>query len=61
MTITPLIRVERGHAGLEELAALTALLLTRVHPTPTHPTITHRHHHERTPAFPIPHSWRLMT
>ncbi|WP_255955896.1 acyl-CoA carboxylase epsilon subunit [Streptomyces odontomachi] len=37
-TPTP-IRIERGTATPEELAALTVLLLTRTHPTPpTHPT-----------------------
>ncbi|MCM2576715.1 acyl-CoA carboxylase epsilon subunit [Streptomyces meridianus] len=62
-----LVRVERGHAAPEELAALTAVLLARA--------AAGSHHHaaaaarpgrsaarwrrlERTPGFRAPHSWQ---
>ncbi|MCF6526499.1 acyl-CoA carboxylase epsilon subunit [Streptomyces sp. JJ36] len=61
-----LVRVERGHASDEELAALTALLLARTTSTPHtnsgHATGTPRkapwRRLERTRGFPAPHSWQ---
>ncbi|MBD0840024.1 MULTISPECIES: acyl-CoA carboxylase subunit epsilon [unclassified Streptomyces] len=59
----PDIRVEKGHAEPEEVAALTAILLARAATRPTPPA-----HHgraragwrrlEREPGFRAPHSWR---
>ncbi|EST39236.1 hypothetical protein N566_03130 [Streptomycetaceae bacterium MP113-05] len=64
---TRLVRVEKGHASDEELAAVTALLLARA----TAPWQTAAGHSaaatrdkagwrrlERTPGFRAPHSWR---
>ncbi|MFD0308224.1 acyl-CoA carboxylase epsilon subunit [Streptomyces sp. NPDC059517] len=60
----PDIRVEKGHAGPEELAAVTALLLARAASAPAEAP-THRRHPkagwrrlERTPGFRAPHSWQ---
>ncbi|MET7681696.1 acyl-CoA carboxylase epsilon subunit [Streptomyces sp. NPDC005423] len=63
---TPDIRVEKGHAGPEEVAAITALLLARAAAAPARPE--HRAHAkpraagwrrlERTPGFRAPHSWQ---
>ncbi|MEV3858286.1 acyl-CoA carboxylase subunit epsilon [Streptomyces sp. NPDC050095] len=61
---TPDIRVEKGHAEPEEVAAITAILLARASATPEAPA-----HHgrktraawrrlEREPGFRAPHSWR---
>ncbi|MFH8338189.1 acyl-CoA carboxylase subunit epsilon [Streptomyces sp. AM6-12] len=56
------IRVEKGHAEPEEVAAITAVLLARAaaRPEPAH----HRPHPkagwrrlEREPGFRAPHSW----
>ncbi|MEW2572440.1 acyl-CoA carboxylase epsilon subunit [Streptomyces sp. NPDC047070] len=61
---TPDIRVEKGHAGPEELAAVTALLLARAASAPaeapthgTRPKAGWRRL-ERTPGFRAPHSWQ---
>ncbi|GGV82804.1 MULTISPECIES: acyl-CoA carboxylase subunit epsilon [Streptomyces] len=60
---TPDIRVEKGHAEPEEVAAITAVLLARAaaRPAPT----AHRAHAragwrrlERERGFRAPHSWR---
>ncbi|MFI9154793.1 acyl-CoA carboxylase subunit epsilon [Streptomyces sp. NPDC053367] len=60
----PDIRVEKGHAEPEEVAALTAILLARAASQPT-PTPAHRgrakagwRRLEREPGFRAPHSWR---
>ncbi|GHF64556.1 hypothetical protein GCM10010218_52670 [Streptomyces mashuensis] len=60
----PVIRVERGVAGPEELAALTAVLLSRT-AAGADPDDLARHHRatalwrrpERSPRFPGPRSW----
>lgn len=39
---TPDIRVEKGHAEPEEVAAITAILLARAAAQPADPTPTHR-------------------
>ncbi|MBT2487542.1 acyl-CoA carboxylase subunit epsilon [Streptomyces sp. ISL-96] len=58
-----LLRVEKGHAEPEELAAITAILMARAAGRPQAPA-----HHgrstagwrrlERTPGFRAPHSWQ---
>ncbi|MFG3348306.1 acyl-CoA carboxylase subunit epsilon [Streptomyces sp. NPDC048018] len=58
-----LLRVEKGHADPEELAAITAVLLARAAAQPAEPT---RHGRstagwrrlERENGFRAPHSWR---
>ncbi|MFC8589719.1 acyl-CoA carboxylase subunit epsilon [Streptomyces sp. NPDC057217] len=61
-----LLRVEKGHADPEELAAITAVLLARAATRPT-PDTTGTHHGrsaagwrrlEREHGFRAPHSWR---
>ncbi|MFF7446973.1 MULTISPECIES: acyl-CoA carboxylase epsilon subunit [unclassified Streptomyces] len=59
---TPDIRVEKGHAGPEEVAAITAVLLARAAAQPASPG--HRPHPkagwrrlEREGGFRAPHSW----
>ncbi|MFH8797413.1 acyl-CoA carboxylase subunit epsilon [Streptomyces sp. NPDC017941] len=61
---TPDIRVEKGHAEPEEVAALTAILLARAAAQPEAVAV-HRGHDkagwrrlERTPGFRAPHSWQ---
>ncbi|MFF7794318.1 acyl-CoA carboxylase epsilon subunit [Streptomyces sp. NPDC007991] len=61
----PDIRVEKGHAEPEEVAAITAILLARAAARPTDPAPTHRgrvkagwRRLEREPGFRAPHSWR---
>ncbi|MEV0182976.1 acyl-CoA carboxylase subunit epsilon [Streptomyces sp. NPDC050625] len=62
---TPDIRVEKGHAEPEEVAAITAVLLARAAAQPTDSTAqTHRgrakagwRRLEREPGFRAPHSW----
>ncbi|WP_156723524.1 acyl-CoA carboxylase subunit epsilon [Streptomyces apocyni] len=58
-----LLRVEKGHAEPEELAAITAILMARAAAQPHAPA--HRAHPkagwrrlERTPGFRAPHSWQ---
>ncbi|MDX3755971.1 acyl-CoA carboxylase subunit epsilon [Streptomyces mirabilis] len=60
---TPDIRVEKGHAEPEEVAAITAVLLARAAAQPD-TTATHRgrakagwRRLEREPGFRAPHSW----
>ncbi|MEU5318285.1 acyl-CoA carboxylase subunit epsilon [Streptomyces sp. NPDC047461] len=60
---TPDIRVEKGHAGPEEVAAITAILLARAAAQPASPD-QHRPHPkagwrrlEREGGFRAPHSW----
>ncbi|MFJ5044740.1 acyl-CoA carboxylase subunit epsilon [Streptomyces sp. NPDC088719] len=57
------LRVEKGHAGPEELAAITAVLMARAASQP--PAPAHRGRDtagwrrlERTPGFRAPHSWQ---
>jgi Acyl-CoA carboxylase epsilon subunit len=60
-----LVRVEKGHADPEELAALTAILLARAAAgeadastsAPARSTAAWRRL-ERTPGFRAPHSWQ---
>ncbi|GAA2767248.1 acyl-CoA carboxylase subunit epsilon [Streptomyces paradoxus] len=59
------IRVEKGHAEPEEVAAITAILLARAAARPTDTTPAHRgrikagwRRLEREPGFRAPHSWR---
>ncbi|MCX2967461.1 acyl-CoA carboxylase epsilon subunit [Streptomyces sp. TRM70308] len=62
-----LVRVERGRASDEELAAVTALLLARAAsgpgaaPEATAPRRTPARWRrlERTPGFRAPHSWQM--
>lgn len=60
----PDIRVEKGHAEPEEVAALTAILLARAaRPADTAPAHRGRvragwRRLEREPGFRAPHSWR---
>ncbi|MEU2109000.1 acyl-CoA carboxylase subunit epsilon [Streptomyces sp. NPDC019507] len=61
----PDIRVEKGHAEPEEVAAITAILLARAAVRPSAPTPAHRgsakagwRRLEREPGFRAPHSWR---
>jgi hypothetical protein len=60
---TPDIRVEKGHAEPEEVAAITAVLLARAAAAPSD-TQPHQGHPkagwrrlEREPGFRAPHSW----
>ena len=59
-----LLRVEKGNAGPEELAAITAILLARAashrEAAPSHnPHSTAGWRRlERTPGFRAPHSWQ---
>ncbi|WP_333768835.1 acyl-CoA carboxylase subunit epsilon [Streptomyces sp. IBSBF 2435] len=61
----PHVRVEKGHAAPEELAAITAILLARAAAhggdaaadLPARSTAAWRRL-ERTPGFRAPHSWQ---
>ncbi|MFE9176404.1 acyl-CoA carboxylase subunit epsilon [Streptomyces sp. NPDC007126] len=62
---TPDIRVEKGHAEPEEVAAITAILLARAEAQPTDTAPAHCgrakagwRRLEREPGFRAPHSWR---
>ncbi|MFI6036284.1 acyl-CoA carboxylase subunit epsilon [Streptomyces sp. NPDC051315] len=59
------IRVEKGHAEPEEVAAITAILLARAAARSSEPTAAHRgraragwRRLERESGFRAPHSWR---
>ncbi|MFF6978830.1 acyl-CoA carboxylase subunit epsilon [Streptomyces sp. NPDC008343] len=61
----PDIRVEKGHAEPEEVAAITAILLARAAAQPAGTAPAHRgrpkagwRRLEREPGFRAPHSWR---
>ncbi|MGV2921744.1 MULTISPECIES: acyl-CoA carboxylase subunit epsilon [Streptomyces] len=60
----PDIRVEKGHAEPEEVAAITAILLARAAAQPTAPAPRRGRDKagwrrlERTPGFRAPHSWQ---
>ncbi|MFF4098468.1 acyl-CoA carboxylase subunit epsilon [Streptomyces sp. NPDC001903] len=63
-TADTLLRVEKGHAAPEELAAITAILLARAASAPEGRPV-HRigsqarwRRLERTPGFRAPHSWQ---
>ncbi|MCB5183251.1 acyl-CoA carboxylase subunit epsilon [Streptomyces antimicrobicus] len=63
MSTDMLLRVEKGHAEPEELAAITAILLARAASTPEIPAARTRstagwRRLERTPGFRAPHSWQ---
>ena len=66
MSVTPadsVLRVEKGQAGPEELAAITAVLLARAAAQPEVTAHRGRSHAgwrrlERTPGFRAPHSWQ---
>ncbi|MFI5805392.1 acyl-CoA carboxylase epsilon subunit [Streptomyces sp. NPDC051561] len=59
-----LLRVEKGEAAPEELAALTAILLARAAARPAEVSASHGRSSagwrrlERTPGFRAPHSWQ---
>ncbi|MGV9556184.1 acyl-CoA carboxylase subunit epsilon [Streptomyces sp. NPDC003401] len=62
---TPDIRVEKGHAEPEEVAALTAILLARAASRSAEPAGVHHgrlragwRRLEREGGFRAPHSWR---
>ncbi|MEW2164208.1 acyl-CoA carboxylase subunit epsilon [Streptomyces sp. NPDC007084] len=62
---TPDIRVEKGHADAEEVAAITAILLARAAAAPADAAVAHRprpragwRRLEREGGFRAPHSWR---
>ncbi|MER5751339.1 acyl-CoA carboxylase subunit epsilon [Streptomyces sp. NPDC002088] len=58
------IRVEKGHAEPEEVAAITAILLTRAAAQPSAAPVHHGrtkagwHRLERTTSYNAPYSWR---
>ncbi|CAD5940632.1 MULTISPECIES: acyl-CoA carboxylase subunit epsilon [Streptomyces] len=57
------LRVEKGHAAPEELAAITAVLMARAAAQPSAPAHRGRdtagwRRLERTPGFRAPHSWQ---
>ncbi|MFZ3560041.1 MULTISPECIES: acyl-CoA carboxylase subunit epsilon [unclassified Streptomyces] len=62
----PDIRVEKGNAEPEEVAAITAILLARASAAPAAAAPAHRVRQpragwrrlEREPGFRAPHSWR---
>ncbi|WP_432154961.1 acyl-CoA carboxylase subunit epsilon [Streptomyces tricolor] len=61
---TPDIRVEKGHAEPEEVAAITAILMARAAAQPIPSAQPHRgrakagwRRLEREPGFRAPHSW----
>ncbi|MEU0408816.1 acyl-CoA carboxylase subunit epsilon [Streptomyces griseorubiginosus] len=60
---TPDIRVEKGHAEPEEVAAITAILLARAAAQPSEPPAHHGRPKarwrrlEREGGFRAPHSW----
>ncbi|MFG2335998.1 acyl-CoA carboxylase subunit epsilon [Streptomyces yangpuensis] len=61
-TSDTLLRVEKGTAAPEELAAITAILLARAAATPEQAAVVPRQagwrRLERTPGFRAPHSWQ---
>ncbi|MFG2297324.1 acyl-CoA carboxylase subunit epsilon [Streptomyces sp. NPDC048603] len=63
MSTDTMLRVEKGHAEPEELAAITAILLARAAATPSAVPAPRRstagwRRLERTPGFRAPHSWQ---
>ncbi|MEV7519962.1 acyl-CoA carboxylase subunit epsilon [Streptomyces sp. NPDC091371] len=62
MSTDTLLRVEKGNAAPEELAAITAILLARAAATPEAVTTPRSQagwrRLERTPGFRAPHSWQ---
>ncbi|UQX03159.1 acyl-CoA carboxylase subunit epsilon [Streptomyces sp. RerS4] len=62
MSTDTLLKVEKGNAAPEELAAITAILLARAAATPE-TAVTHRstagwRRLERSRGFQPPHSWQ---
>ncbi|MFE6976956.1 acyl-CoA carboxylase subunit epsilon [Streptomyces sp. NPDC057682] len=62
-TAESVLRVERGQADPEELAAVTAVLLARAAAQPADAPVRRRdtagwRRLERTPGFRAPHSWQ---
>ncbi|WP_052847940.1 acyl-CoA carboxylase subunit epsilon [Streptomyces avicenniae] len=58
-----LVKVEKGQASAEELAAVTALLISRAAQGPVAPTVRVRssagwRRLERSTGFRAPHSWQ---
>ncbi|MFJ1868392.1 acyl-CoA carboxylase subunit epsilon [Streptomyces sp. NPDC088097] len=57
-----MLKVEKGHAEPEELAAITAILLARAATTPeavaTAPSTAGWRRLERSRGFQAPHSWQ---
>ncbi|WP_031073466.1 acyl-CoA carboxylase subunit epsilon [Streptomyces sp. NRRL S-118] len=63
MTNASLLRVEKGHADPEELAAITAILMARAGSRPAETAARSRstagwRRLERQPGFRAPHSWQ---
>lgn len=63
MSTDTLLRVEKGNAEPEELAAITAILLARAAAPEDTTAVTGRSQAgwrrlERTPGFRAPHSWQ---
>ncbi|MFJ5551608.1 acyl-CoA carboxylase subunit epsilon [Streptomyces sp. NPDC093225] len=63
MSTDTLLRVEKGNAAPEELAAITAILLARAAATPAVPAPRTRstagwRRLERSSGFRAPHSWQ---
>ncbi|MFJ6794161.1 acyl-CoA carboxylase subunit epsilon [Streptomyces sp. NPDC091268] len=62
MSTDMLLRVEKGNAEPEELAAITAILLARAATAPETATAPRSQagwrRLERTPGFRAPHSWQ---
>ncbi|MGI5445686.1 acyl-CoA carboxylase subunit epsilon [Streptomyces sp. CA-243310] len=64
ITADTLLKVEKGNAAPEELAAITAILLARAATTPAEAsariarTQAGWRRLERSPGFHAPHSWR---
>ncbi|MGW6705598.1 acyl-CoA carboxylase subunit epsilon [Streptomyces sp. NPDC054956] len=61
--MSTLLKVEKGNAEPEELAAITAILLARAAAAPEAATSASRSQAgwrrlERTPGFRAPHSWQ---
>ncbi|MFE3718130.1 acyl-CoA carboxylase epsilon subunit [Streptomyces cyaneofuscatus] len=59
---TPTLRVEKGHAEPEEIAAITALLMARAAAAATsltfeRPPLRRWHNRGYVPDFRAPHSW----
>jgi Acyl-CoA carboxylase epsilon subunit len=59
------VRVARGHADPEELAAVTAVLMARAAARSAAaeeepPTLAHWRRLERAPGFYAPHSWQAV-
>jgi hypothetical protein len=62
----PIVRIERGHAEPEELAAITAVLLARAAARSAAARVeeprvlAHWRRLERSPGFNLAHSWQAV-